>query len=215
MELIKDKTYYHIQRFPTWEKGQVYFIGLEKNNYCSFFDVYGHNFEDPVTKKVYNPSVAAEHFIEYFETGKKKKETLSSYSYDITFIIRALRDAILNYSRYLRELLFEEVRLNFFPNYPSRQRGIWVISDKDDIPYWIRTIGANQESSVFEVLLTGKIHEANHKSIKLTTNSFNGIRKQAFSYWMTEKVSKSDIGNECIFEGTVVVKKAFPVSMFF
>ncbi len=214
MELIKEKTYYHIQRYPSWKKGQVYFFGLEKNHYCNFFDIYGHNFEDPITKKIFHPNIAAEYLIEYFETGRKDEESLDIFSYDIPFTIRALRDVIWNYSRYLRELLFEEVRLDFFPNYPSRQKGIWVISNKRDIPYWIKTIGAGKESAVFEVLLTGKIHEANHESIKLTTNSFNGIRRQAFKYWMTEKIFDSNIGNECIFEGTVIVKDVIPISIF-
>jgi hypothetical protein len=85
------------------------------------------------------------------------------------------------------------------------------MSDKDDIPYWIKTLGANKNSLVFEVMLTGKIHEANHWDIRLTTNSFNGIRKQAFNYWMTDKVTKSEIGNECIFEGFVFVKRIIPL----
>ena len=59
--------------------------------------------------------------------------------------------------------------------------------------------------SFFKVELSGKIHEANHTHIKLTTNSFNGIRQQAFRYWMAEDWNSNQIGDECIFEGFLKV----------
>ena len=214
MELVKDKIYYHIQRIPEWNVGETYFMGLEKNKYCGFFDLYGHNFEDPVTKQLFHPNKAADFLIEYFNTGEKNKETSKVFSYDIPFTIKSLRDVIWNYSRFLREMLFEEIRIQFFPDYPSRQRGCWVISDENDILYWIKTLGASKESAVFKVSLTGKIHEANHISLKLSTNSFNSIRKQAFNYWMTTETVQSDIGNECIFEGYIKVIDKIPIGNF-
>ncbi|MDR1551928.1 MAG: hypothetical protein LBS69_00490 [Prevotellaceae bacterium] len=51
MELVKDKTLYHIQKEPFWKVGETHFVGLQKNYFLEFFDVNGHNFEDPVTKK--------------------------------------------------------------------------------------------------------------------------------------------------------------------
>jgi hypothetical protein len=214
MELIKDKTFYHIQKKPSWKVGETHFVGLNKNYYLDFFDKNGHNFEDPVTKKIMHPNKTAEFLIEYLQTGHKDKDIINDYSYDTIFTVRVLNDIIRNYSRYILELLYEEIRKDYFPSYPSRTRGIWVMSDKDDIPYWIKTLGANKDSLVFEVMLTGKIHEANHWDIRLTTNSFNGIRKQAFKYWMTDKVTKSEIGNECIFEGFVFVKRIIPLEEF-
>ncbi|MDR2027523.1 MAG: DUF2441 domain-containing protein, partial [Prevotellaceae bacterium] len=211
MELVKDKTFYHIQKEPSWKVGETHFAGLNKNYYLDFFDENGHNFEDPVTKKIMHPNKVAEFLIEYLQTGHKDEDIINDYSYNTIFTLRVLNDIIWNYSRYILELLYEEIRRDFFPSYPSRTRGIWVMSDKNDIPYWIKTLGANKDSSIFEVVLTGKIHEANHWDIRLTTNSFNGIRKQAFNYWMTDKVTKSEIGNECIFEGFVFVKRIIPL----
>jgi len=206
MELISKKTYYHIQRKQIWNVGESHFIGNEVNNYFNYFDKNGHNYEDKHSGKLFNPNYIADCMLQYIETGYKDPSVSPFFSYDSAETIRLLRDIIWNYSRYLREILFEEVRQEFFPSYPSRKKGIWVISKKEHIPYWIKTIGATTDDSVvFEVELSGKIHEANHTHIKLTTNSFNGIRQQAFRYWMTEDWNSNQIGDECIFEGFLKV----------
>jgi len=211
MEIVKNQPFYHIQRNRTWNVGQTYFIGQEKNNYCKYFDLYAHNYEDKKSGIPFHPNLIADSMLEYLETGEKNPTIAPYFSFDSSETIRLLRDIIWNYSRYLREALFEEVRQEFFPSYPSRQKGAWVISKKEHIPYWLKTLGASSDSVVFEVELSGKIHEANHSHIKLTTNSFNGIRQQSFTYWMAEKGLQDYIGDECIFEGFLKVKSIIPI----
>jgi hypothetical protein len=216
MKLVHNKIYYHIQVVKTWNIGEEHFVGLSKNNYCSYFDTNGHNYQDKQSGMLLSPNQVADYVLDYLRTGEKNSDIEGSFSYDIEVILILLNDIVRNYSRYIREYLFEEVRQEFFPNYPSRQKGIWVISNIEHILYWLKTLGANKDSIVFEVELSGKIHEANHASIKLTTNSFNGIRKQAFKYWLGDDNMRThnQIGNECIFEGFVKVKNIIPIENF-
>jgi hypothetical protein len=215
MDLVYKKTYYHIQREKTWNIGEEYFVGNEKNHYCSFFDLYGQNYQDENSGVLFHPNEVADYILDYLITGKKNDEIARTFSYDTIAIVRLLKDIIWNNARYIREMVFEEVRQEFFPSYPSRQRGIWVISEKKYVPYWYKTLGMNRDSVVFELALTGKIHEANHASIKLTTNSINFIRKQAFKYWIGDDIIvNKEIGYECIFEGFVFVKRIIPLEEF-
>ncbi|MDR0680419.1 MAG: hypothetical protein LBG15_01000 [Dysgonamonadaceae bacterium] len=75
MELVKDKTFYHIQKELSWKVGETHFVGLNKNYYLDFFDENGHNFEDPITKKIMHPNKVAEFLIEYLQTGHKDEDT--------------------------------------------------------------------------------------------------------------------------------------------
>lgn len=189
-----------------WEVGDIKFIGQDTNFYNAYFDYNAHNYEDPVTNKV----IPLLDMILYLENYIVKGQRLSqSYSCDIISSIKCIRQVLFNYARFLREYLFEEVRARAFPDFPSRKTGISVISNQNDIPYWIKTLGINVNSGVLlELSLTGKIHEASHENIKLNTNSFNGIRRQGFDYWMVNNVYEDQcVGNECIFEGVAVVKK--------
>lgn len=216
MEIVKNKTYYHIQRQRRWELGQKHFIGLHENEYCAFFNDNAHNYEDKNTHKVFSLPAIMEAMVNYLETGEKDPQIEPYFSFDPLNTIKLMRKVIMNYSRYIREFLFEEVRKEHFPTYPSRKNGIWVISKREHIAYWINTLGVDEKGVVYEVELTGKIHEANHMSIKLTTNSFNGIRQQAYKYWLTDssELVESKIGDECIFEGFLTVKNIHDINEF-
>lgn len=217
MEIVKNKIYYHVQRERRWELGQKHFIGLCENEYCAFFNDNAHNYEDKNTHKVFSLPAVMETMVHYLETGEKDSQFVPYFSFDPLDTIKLMRKVIMNYSRYIREFIFEEVRKEHFPIYPSRKNGMWVISKREHVAYWIKTLGVDEKSVVYEVELTGKIHEANHMNIKLTTNSFNGIRQQAYQYWLTDPsdIVESKIGDECIFEGLLMVKNIHNINKFY
>ena len=206
MRIVKNEIFYHIQKVQTWNIGQTIFTDYKNNHYFNYFNLYGHNYENEATGKAFASNFIADKMLEYLKSGNKDKSLEPHFSYDSYETIELLNDIIRNYTRYLREFLFEEVRQEYFPNYPSRIRGIFVIPNKDSINYWKKTIGATN-GVVFEIELTGKIYEANHSLIKLTTNSFNWIRQQAFRYWIGENVDDDIIKNECVFEGIVKITR--------
>ena len=113
--------------------------------------------------------------------------------------IHSYSNALGHTTKTIRELSFEEIRKEFFPAHPSRQRGIWVIKpDKDSLDYWKNELGSADQ--IIKVQLTGKIHKANQEYLKATTDSLNTIRQRAFHYW-TGTSGANIVEEEILFEG--------------
>jgi len=144
MKCVQDEICYHIQRanylFPKWEKGQTYFIGKNKNPFVSFFDKNGKAICDPEKGRLYNVNYIADCMIDYINNGTKEPAISPFYHFDPNKTLLELRDTLNHYLRLTREIVFEEVRKDFFPDLPSRHRCIWVIRDDENlcnaIKYW-------------------------------------------------------------------------------
>lgn len=102
-----------------------------------------------------------------------------------------------------REFIFEEVRKEFFPSHPSRQKCLWVINSEDPnaFEYWKNTLGTSDK--VLRVQLTGKIHKANPQYLNLTADNLNKVRQNAFHYWTGTRGDRPE--EEILFEGFVNV----------
>ncbi|OEF98272.1 DUF2441 domain-containing protein [Desulfuribacillus alkaliarsenatis] len=213
MECIKNEIYYHIQNsnsfnsLTNWSIGQTYFVGKNRNPFFGFFDSYGKGITDPNTSQIFSINYAASAMENYINTGKKDPAFANFYHFDSNRAVSELADTLNHYIRYVREILFEEVRKDFFPGYPSRQRGIWVIPNDCDITqavnYWWSQLGAGNKK-VFKVELTGKIHRSNQQYLTLRTDKLDVFRQEAFKYWVGVSGNTS-IEDECLFEGFVTV----------
>ncbi|WP_237172632.1 DUF2441 domain-containing protein [Paenibacillus lutimineralis] len=103
----------------------------------------------------------------------------------------------------MREVVFEEVRAEMFPDYPSRQRGLWVMPmDSKPFIYWWGNLG--REGKLFSVKLTGKLHRANQDFLILNTRPLNVLRENAIKYWSGDGAQNS-YQAEILFEGDVEV----------
>lgn len=114
--------------------------------------------------------------------------------------IESIKNTLNHTTKVIRELIFEEVRKEFFPSHPSRQRCLWVINAENDnsLNYWINTLGTADK--ILRVKLTGKIHVANQEFLNLTTENLNKIRQNSFHYWTgTSGVRLEE--EEILFEG--------------
>lgn len=117
---------------------------------------------------------------------------------------RTLINAISHYQKYVREQTFEEVRLEFFPNLPSRYKCLWVIEDDLDVlKYWWEDI-FKRSGEIIRFVLDGKIHRGNEQYLQQTGMGLDFIRQQAFKYWTGARGSKP---YEIVFEGFATVKE--------
>jgi hypothetical protein len=203
LEIVGNKKYYHIHRSNLLEIDKTVFIGKEKNNFNGYFDKFGHDYKSAITGENINSYILADKMAE-FTTSKIKNPYLEKhFSYDKDETIRHLADTLSHYLKFSREQLFEEVRLEFFSNYPSRNKCLWIIpNDKNAVNYWWNTLG--QKGKIFEINVSGKVHQASQQYLDLSTNSFDFIREQAFKYW-TATTGMNKIEDECLFEGFVNV----------
>ncbi len=83
----------------------------------------------------------------------------------------------------LRELVFEQVRQESFPEKPSRLRCMWLIPhDQELLARWCASI--NSESyRVFEVEAEGRVHVGANKYLRVQCLSGNVLRENARRFW--------------------------------
>jgi hypothetical protein len=113
---------------------------------------------------------------------------------------------ILNhYQLFARETIFEEVRVNHFPNLPSRSTCLWVIPhNQQAIDYWEAALTQGGESQFVKLKLTGIIHKTNQPYLQINRNSMDYNRKSALEYWNGISGSGS-IEDEYLFQGIAEV----------
>lgn len=199
MNCIENEIFYHIQRNGIWNVGDIHFIGRTKNPFVSYFDDNAHCIQNPQMGIRYSVNSMANEMLNYIFTSNKHPDFASFYHYEINRSFKELSDTLEYYLRLTREIVFEEVRKDFFPNLPSRHRCLWVIPDDiDNIKYWWTILG--KKGRILKLKLTGKIHRANQQYLNLNTNRLNYIRQEAFKYWAgTSGTNK--VEEECLFEG--------------
>ncbi|WP_416729213.1 DUF2441 domain-containing protein [Fictibacillus sp. JL2B1089] len=123
MKLIENEYYYHIQRAQTnqWEIGKTYFIGKEKNEFVSHFD----------TTDVYCPNDLHQSILTLLNKNEDVPNDMLIYT------LNNYLNVSNHYKKLAREYVFEEVRADFFPNLPSRQKCLWVMPVNEEIlSYW-------------------------------------------------------------------------------
>ena len=212
MEIAADKKYYHIQKKGSWEVGETYFIGKEKNTFYTYFDKKGNNYYDPKSGRSINTFDIAKSMVDFLKTKRKSPNLTKFHSFDKDQAIKHLFDTLGHYLRFVREHLFEEVRKEFFPDLPSRLRCLWIIPhDKNAVNYWWKNLG--RKGKIFEISVSGKVHQASQQYLNITTQSFDYIREQAFKYWAAKSVENQN-EYECLFEGFVKVEKEKQITDF-
>lgn len=184
-----------------WQLGNTYFFGREKNNIFRFFDNNSLSIRDVNKNTNYLLSKVVDNFWNFIKSQDKIPDKFNNFSSKDIF--DRLCHALTHYLKFTREIVFEEVRKEFFFTLPSRQRCIWVIpEDKNAVQYWWKLLG--ESGKIYKVELTGKIHFTNQEYLGLNTSSLDYIRQQAFKYWAGVK-GKNTYESECLFEGFVKV----------
>lgn len=196
---VEKVIYYHIERGSQWSIGETRFVGREKNNFMKYYDVENITMQDPTCNKYYGINQIAGGMIQYINNNQKPPFLASFYHFDANQTVKELNDALCTYLRLVREFIFEEVRKEFFPNLPSREKCMWVIPNNiQALKYWWDTLGRNGQ--IVKLELAGKIHQANQQYLELNTNSLDYLRMQAFKYWSATS-GTNPIEEECLFEG--------------
>lgn len=214
---VENVVYYHIQRSDPWKGqpwnvGQTYFIGGKKNPFFGFYDFAAFNIQDPISKNWYSLNHVANSMIKYIDKKEKDEYLKSFYHFDSEKTTRELYNALEEYLKLVREWTFEEVRREFFPNLPSRQRCLFVIPmEFQSLNYWWNKLGKN--GNILKLELTGKLHRTNQEYLLATTDSLDHIRGKAFRYWAGASGSNA-AEDEYLFEGFAKVLEVVPINSF-
>lgn len=191
---VKNKTFYHIHKpngySPLWVPGnQIDFTIKRLNEFSSYYskakfilNFRGENhYPNSLVQKINQSGVPDGH--------------------EIVPVLDFFGTVIKESALYLREIVFEEVRLQYFSNLPSRKNCIWVF-EKDATDYWSRTLGGSQH--LLRLELTGVIHIADQRHLVPEILPEDIIRQNAFNYW-TGTDGQNKCEQEILFEGIVKI----------
>ena len=190
----KPKAYWQGVGVTPWEVGATYVVGPTFNPYFDFFNRYWG------TRA--GLAEALRLVEELTNVGQSNTEATVGVEQTVSWL-RTIVDDLWKQSDLVRELVFEDVRRQHFPEHPSRQRCIWVVPPTaESITYWQNR--SQGQKRWFRVRLTGKIHAASDAWLKGDTISLNQLREIAWKYWSGLPGDKVD-QDELLFEGIVEV----------
>lgn len=208
------KRYFHIQRLngirKEWFEGEI--INTNENNLNNFYadliestgQFYNYN-ERELDLINYSNSVYKNlNRLETFENYEKENLLLYSKIEQYKMLTSDLHENLLQYLKWTREEIFENIRKSNFNNLPSRKTCIWL-TEIENIPKWWKMFKNSTSKKILEIEIepNSKLHYADGFLIKTETLKINQYEELAMSYW-SGKI-ENNVENEILFEGTFKV----------
>ena len=182
---------YHIHRKnckdELWKVGNEFEVGLENN---IFFD-FSLNFNSLIL--INNQKYP---FFAVYDYYKEQRDIENQIK-----LLNTSKDFINEYQLLIRELGMEEIRKNFYPHLPSRQKCIWLCR-KNQINYWKKFISGELE--IFEIEIFDIPFKSRNSLISLPSDSYNTILDKAQLYW-SEKNYIDNEDDEYLYVGKLKI----------
>lgn len=197
------KTYYHINKDNTcnWKVGDEIDLSNKENYYWQTFAETGELIE--INGEKFDVYQIATNAFDVYIRRYPPPTKMMSYHFDPLRTLKETIDSLGNSLKTVRELSFELVRKEFYPELPSRQKCIWIIPDDEkSLEFWKNVI-ENKNKRIFKITVNGKIHRAAHKWLIGGTFSLNKWASLAHSYWKGEE--SGGIEDEILFEGKIKI----------
>lgn len=190
MKIIESEGFFHISRENRWNIGDTITAGLNENPFW-------------LLSKDFSPALLVNNeAIPLFEVFEKY-EQFDLTQNNIDWLYTQLKTISKETAFYIRERVFEDVRKEFFPHLPSRQKCLWV-SKGDQLPYW-RSISPELQRTILKLDLNGDIFCADDYWLQANTLSSIEYTEKAKHYWSGEIVTEEHL--EYLFSGTAVIKE--------
>jgi hypothetical protein len=112
------------------------------------------------------------------------------------------------YSMLLKEYVFEDIRINEFPNKPSRKKCIFLAPQSLNLKHYAKKMNFGEELVYLEIqpLNDSKIHFANIGLLNCDTLAHEIKVKNAREYWQGNAEITDD--TEVLYEGEFIITKA-------
>lgn len=211
------ETYLHFRpgQLEEWSQGQELTFGRELNRWTTgFLDLQA--FSVSVTQPVrleggkIAAGIAPVHEMARSVVLAHRGKELSQDGYvrfnnDLVDALKVTRDALNESLLFVRELIFEQVRLAEFADKPSRRCCVFLAPDTQDaFDYWRPLNGGN--SVAYRVLVEGNVHTAAEIWTGLDVASLGEFQQRARNYW--SGANAETLPAEIIAEGKVTVLDA-------
>lgn len=190
--------YYHINRRVPWSPyitlnpGDVFDVGGSSNPYFNFFEKQKKAYlvtQGDGSKEV----LGGARFINAVAMGEVNSPNVAQIADELVRHLVA----------YIRELIWENVRMKEFPHLPSRQRCIWLIPNIAGVNYWINRMGITGEYQILRVKVQGRLHVASESFLLGDSEPMEETIAKARRYWLG--IIETPGTEEILFEGRVKV----------
>ena len=208
MDNARDRDYYHINRVVPWSPhgplsvGDEVDVGGVSNPFFRFFETQRRTV--PVTQQ-HDRSVQQVPGIEFLSSVRRGATTTQ----DLPTIAENVAG---HFMRYVRELIWEDVRRREFPRLPSRQRCVWLIPTQEGVRYWLQNLDVTPGFQVLRVRVQGRLHVASQTYLLTDSEPMEETIKKARLYW--SGVVEEEETTEIIFEGRVRVEEIMSPSFY-
>ena len=197
------RTYFHINNTNcNWKKGDEICIGNEDNNFWISFAKKSDSIELQGEKHdVYKITKTA---FEAYAKLHPPPSKMSDYHFNILNTLKEATESLGNTIKLNRELAFESIRNEFYPELPSRKNCIWLIPNhQDSLQFWNNILNIGQQIKIFKVEIDGNIHRASQEWLVGGTLSINEWNKLAHNYW--KGTNSGNIEDEVLFTGRLKI----------
>lgn len=113
------------------------------------------------------------------------------------------QEMAMHFCKYTRELIWEAVRVESYPDKPSRQKCLWVSQGEENMKYWISQLGLGNNQAVYRVELDGVMHDASNEHLMNDDIPYDLALEKAHRYWTGEITNP--LAKEILFEGKMRV----------
>ena len=121
--------------------------------------------------------------LDVYARNKPVPVQMKGYHFNPVFTLKEATDCLGQSIRIIRELTFEAIRKEFYPELPSRHNCIWLMpDDKLSLEFWKKLVHGSSKR-IFRVQTEGIIHRAANKWLVTGTIPLNEINAVAHNYW--------------------------------
>jgi hypothetical protein len=199
-QTVTRETFFHINSnanaspYRLMQVGDVIDVGSQSNPFFRFYEVHKRTYPvtDSATKEVYQ--VPAMKFLSLAQEGTITSSTLPKIA----------RDTANHFLMLARELFWENVRLSEYPDAPSRQRCIWLITSIEDTKAWLKTLKFQPPAySVVRLCVSGRALHVDGSFLAGDSEPLPVWAEKSRAYWSGKQSSSPQ--QEVLFEGRVEV----------
>lgn len=197
-------TYYHINNNPdcSWKNGDEFYFGQEENKFWRSFLEKGASI-----KLDGNNRRPADQVIKFalnaYAYNEPVPPQMQAYHFKPVHTLKEASDCLRQSISAVRELIFESIRKEFYPDLPSRHNCIWLVpDDPQSLTFW-KELVYGKTKRIFKVEAEGTIHRAANKWLITGTIPLNEINSLAHNYW--KGTDAGGLEDEILFTGKLKI----------
>jgi len=198
---LKESIMYHIHKTGIYD--DIWYIGNNininesfKNNFTmeSFQFKFCLDFHSQSNVPFSNVYAHVKDFNNY------AKDQVNEWFRDKDFLLEKSNIFISEYGILVREMVYEQIRSEYYPELPSRLHCVWLCRE-NQLELWKNNL--SNESKIFKVKVTGNCYKGKNQFISLPSDSYNTITEKAHQYWKPD--IQEDIDDEYLFNGKLEI----------